>query len=183
MTWFKVDDTLPTHRKVLAIPRGRRRREALGSWTLAGAWCSGNRTEGRIPKPALADLDIPHSVADDLVTAGLWHDRGDHYLMHDFLDYNPSAEQVTKARADAAERQRRAREKAAEGRANGTPSRRDSRVTHVPVTCSVTDPRHGPPDPTRRGGAGAFGTLPSPLKEHGKVDLESEVELPGRATA
>lgn len=145
ITWFKVDDGLPTHHKVLSIPRGRRRREAVGSWTLAGAWCSGNKTEGRIPKPALVDLDIPQKVADDLVAAGLWRDEGLHYQMHDFLDYNPTAEQVTKARTDAAERQRRARERARERRNKGDVSR----VSHAPVTRDVTDPRHGPPDPTR----------------------------------
>lgn len=138
MSWFRVDDSLPTHRKVLSIPRGRRRRECVGSWTICGAWCSANNTEGLIPKPALIDLDIPQKVADDLVAAGLWRDEVSHYRMHDYLDYNPTAEQVAKARTDAAERQRRARERA-----------RESRVTHASVTCAVTDPRHGPPDPTR----------------------------------
>lgn len=117
--WFKVDDHLPTHRKVLAIPRGARRLAAVGGWTFGGAWCSANLTEGRIPTAVLEDLAIPTKQADDLVDSGLWVPDGKGYRMHDFAAYNPSKEQVERDRAAAAERQRRARERARQAREHG----------------------------------------------------------------
>jgi hypothetical protein len=114
---------------------------AIGAWTLCGAWVAGNGNDGHVPAHVLEDFGIPAKAATDLVTSGLWEPVEDGYLIHDYLDYNPTGEQIAIGRAAAAERQRRAREKAA--------SRRDSRVTHTDVTGAVTDPRHGPPDPTR----------------------------------
>lgn len=142
MTWFKVDDAFPTHRKVLSVPRGSRRLAAVGAWTLCGAWVAANGNDGKLPAHVLEDFGIPSKAADDLVMAGLWELSDDGYLVHDYLTYNPSGEQVAADRAAAAERQRRARERA-------KASRRDSRVTHADVTPDVTPPRHGPPDPTR----------------------------------
>lgn len=154
MPWFKVDDALPANHKVLSIPRGPRRLAAVGAWTLAGAWTAANLQEGKIPTAVVGELGISARAVLDLVAAGLWLEVEGGYLMHDFLDYNPSAEQVRKDRADAAERQRRAREKA-------KASRRDSRVTH---TVS-----HGPPDPTR----------PDPSFVLGfRRDEEVEVDVP-----
>ncbi len=116
MTWLKVDDGFPTHRKVLAIPRGPRRLAAVGAWTLAGAWVAGNGQDGRVPDAVLDELAISPKVVADLVTSGLWMRNGSGHVMHDYLDYNPSAEKVAKERAEAAERQRRAREAAARKR-------------------------------------------------------------------
>lgn len=116
MPWFKVDDHLPTHRKVLAIPRGTRRLAAVGAWTFGGAWCSANLTEGAIPRAVLDDLGIPTRQATELATVGLWIPTDDGYLMHDFAAYNPTKIQVERDRAAAAERQRRARERARERR-------------------------------------------------------------------
>lgn len=136
MTWFRVDDKFPTHRKVLSLPRGPRRLAAVGAWTLAGAWVSGSSHDGVVPSYVLDDLGIPPKVAVDLVTAGLWEATDDGYLVHDYPDYNPSKEQVDRDRAAAAERQRRGREKQR--------SRRDSSVTngvtHTEVTEAVTHP-------------------------------------------
>lgn len=117
MPWFKVDDGFPTHRKVLAIPRGQRRLAAVGAWTLAGAWSSANGTEGCIPDHVVDELGIPTKTVQDLVTVGLWRTGDDGQQMHDFLDYNPSAEQVAADREAARRRQARAREAARAKRA------------------------------------------------------------------
>lgn len=117
MAWFKVDDGFPTHRKVLAIPRGPRRLSAVGAWTLAGAWSSANGTEGRIPAHVVDELGIPPKVVADLLASGLWRSEDDGQQMHDFLDYNPSAAQVAADREAARVRQQRAREAARARRA------------------------------------------------------------------
>lgn len=37
-------------------------------------------------------------AAQELLRVGLFHEDGDNYLIHDFLDYNPTAEQVRSVR-------------------------------------------------------------------------------------
>jgi hypothetical protein len=105
VAWFKVDDALPAHHKVLSIPRGARRLAAIGAWTLAGAWTSANLKEGLIPKPVVEELGIPGRAVADLVAAGLWIEVPGAYQMHDYLDYNPTAEQVLYSRVGNARRQ------------------------------------------------------------------------------
>lgn len=186
MPWFKVDDGLPMHRKVLALPRGARRLGAIGAWTMAGAWSSANGTEGRIPTAVLADLGIPTKVATDLLTCGLWKREPNGYRMHDFLDYNPTAEKVAQDRVAAAERQRKTRERAKAARdaasAAATGHGGSHAVSHS-VTGGVTHGvSHGPPDPTRPEGEGRGGSLRSlpttPRTALGEVDLRREVDVP-----
>jgi hypothetical protein len=115
ITWFKVDDGFHHHRKVLSIPRGQRRLAAVGAWTLVGSWCAANGTDGQFGSEVLEELGIPSKCASDLLAAGLW-EQTDRHTMHDYLDYNPSAEKVAKDRREAAERQRRARDAARRNR-------------------------------------------------------------------
>ncbi|QCX77646.1 hypothetical protein C9F11_20055 [Streptomyces sp. YIM 121038] len=121
MTWFKVDDTAHAHPKLLKAGNA-----ALGLWVRAGAYAAQHLTEGVIPG-VVAQLYGTAPQARKLVASGLWH-PADHdctrckqpasgdYVMHDFLIYNPSRARVEDDRAAAAERQKRAREKAAEQR-------------------------------------------------------------------
>lgn len=114
MSWFRVDDRLPTHRKTLSLRRGATRLQAIGAWVLAGAWSAGTETEGHIAQHVLEDLGIPTRTAHELVGAGFWKLCDTHpgcYAMHDYLEYNPSAEKEREKKAAAAERQRRARER------------------------------------------------------------------------
>ncbi len=170
MPWFKVDDGLPSHRKVLALPRGQRRLAAMGAWTLCGAWASKNLTEGRVPAAVVEEYAIPGRVVADLLDVGLWRRVDNGYVMHDFLDYNPTAERVREEREAAAERQRRAREKARARRAEEEASRDRHTVTHALVTRGVTDPVTVPP------------TRPDPTRPvvSSSVEEESEVELRAR---
>lgn len=139
MTWFRIDDTWMMHPKAQAA--GPLAREL---WMAGGCYCSQQLTDGRIDKtmvPVLAaQAGVKASNALVLVDVGLWEDRGDHYAMHDFLDFNPSREKVLAERAAAAERQRKARDKAKESREKShRESRRDIR----------SESRSPRPDPTR----------------------------------
>lgn len=122
MTWFKVSDSFHSHPKVMATNPA-----ALGLWVVAGAWSSANLTEGFVPDYALTRL-IPNStkLAKELVAAGLWTRARGGYLFHDFLDYNPTAEEEktkSKARAEAGRRgglaSARTRRNRRNGEANG----------------------------------------------------------------
>jgi len=125
MSWVRFDDGFPDHPKIAALDE----LEPLCAWLTvkATAWCNRNLTDGRIPKPQVRRLvtfldrvkiDGKAVTADELAArlcrgvgdqSGLWEDRGDHYQIHDFLEYQPS-------RAEALDRREK---KAAAGRIGG----------------------------------------------------------------
>ncbi|MFL0393921.1 MULTISPECIES: mucin-2 [Streptomyces] len=122
MPWFKVDDTAHAHPKLLKAGNA-----ALGLWVRCGAYAAQHLTEGTVPG-VVAQLYGTAPQARKLVAAGLWHPHGHDctrcpqppagdYQIHDFLTYNPTREKTEAKRAAAAERQQRARERAAEQRA------------------------------------------------------------------
>lgn len=189
MTWFKVDDGLVGHPKVLSIPR-RDRLAAMGLWTLAGSWSAANLTEGYIPKYMLSELGGTARLAAALVDNCLWHTSekpceacaeparglreararlGQGWVFHDWTNRNPTREQVERDREAAAERQKRARQKAKERReqeAVTETSHRDGAVSHAvshgTVTGVVTVPPTRP-DPTRNKYSPPV--VPSPTRE------------------
>lgn len=94
MPWFRVDDGLPQHPKVLGLRRGSRRLAAMGAWTLAGAWCAAHPSQnGVVPDGVLDDLGVSSAIAADLVDVGMWVRVEGGYIFHDFHDYNPTAEE------------------------------------------------------------------------------------------
>jgi hypothetical protein len=116
VSWFKVDDAFHSHPKVLAAGNA-----AIGLWVRCGAYAAQYGTNGRVSGAIVARFGRKRDVVA-LQNAGLFRaidDGSGDYQMHDFLQYNPTAEQVKRDREAAADRQARSRA-----------SRRDSRVTH-----------------------------------------------------
>lgn len=105
MTWFRVDDQLPDHRKVRKL--GVDRLPAMGLWTLCGAWASG-KTDGFVPDEVVTRYDPDHTFAKRLAEVELWtigDDEGEPgYWFHDWLDYRSSREQEDKKRTDTRRR-------------------------------------------------------------------------------
>lgn len=103
MTWFKVDDSLFAHPKVI-----RAGYAAMGLWVLAGAWAAQRLADGFVPDDMVDWLvpDVGHTLADQLVAAGLWEPAKTSgvtgYQFHDWATYQPAAAEVR------AERQQRA---------------------------------------------------------------------------
>lgn len=94
MTWFKVDDKSAFHEKVL-----RAGDAAWGLLCRAGAWSSGQGTDGRIPAHVAKLLCSAKARWSSLVEAGLVHATDDGgFEIHDFLQWNPSADQVAAKR-------------------------------------------------------------------------------------
>jgi hypothetical protein len=111
MSWLKLDDCFFRHPKVIAAGRDAR------DLYLAGlCYCGAGLTDGVIPAGALrilgadADIDDPKAAVTTLVRVGLWEmiESGE-YRVHDYLEYNPSAEKVKAERKAAQERMRRNR--------------------------------------------------------------------------
>lgn len=78
--WFKVDDALPTNRKVRKLVR--RCAPALGLWLVAGTSCSAEHAEGILSADMLADAGqdaglsaaLTRKATAALLEVGMWHD-------------------------------------------------------------------------------------------------------------
>lgn len=123
MVWFKVDDSLPFHAKVVQAGNA-----AMGLWVRAGAWSAQQLTDGFVPDHIIDALGT-RGQAKKLSDARLWV-RGDKdgssgYFFHQWNEdgRQPTRAAVEKERAEARERMRKAREdkkaaRSAEVRAN-----------------------------------------------------------------
>lgn len=115
MPWVKLDDRFPSHRKVALLSD-----RAFRLHVSAICWCAENLTDGRIVDrelPLVAHIRGIKATAKQLEEAGVWDRTDDGWVIHDYLDYNPSREQVLLDRKKNAERQERWRQ-----RKNGKPT-------------------------------------------------------------
>ena len=114
MSWVRLDDGYPEHPKVDRVG-------PLAAWLNVCAWayCARNLTDGFVPAERvarLASVPNPMKLAAALVQVKLWERVDGGYMVHDFLDYNPSREQVLTERTNNA---RRAHEWRSQQRTNG----------------------------------------------------------------
>jgi hypothetical protein len=139
MPFVQLDDQIANHPKILKAGP-----EAAWLWACAIAYCQNHLTDGYVTAVVLYSVPgFRHGrqrhLADKLVEAikpggqhGLLERRGDDFVVHDYLDHNPSKAVVLERRRKAAERKARERDKKdsshSDGRVtrNGTPS-----VTHA----------------------------------------------------
>ena len=118
MSWVRLDDQFPNHAKIMSVGS-----DAFRLHVTAMCWSATQLTDGAIPVVATRQLgwfcaDLKQATAE-LVVAGLWEMApGGGWLIHDYLDYNPSKEQVLKERTDAKERMRNKRGSSSEVRPN-----------------------------------------------------------------
>lgn len=116
MSWFKLDDKGAFHVKVL-----RAGNEAYGAWCRAGQWCSDHRTNGIIPFE-VATLIASQEVWERLLNcgdegkSGLVEKASGGWQIHDYLDWNPSAEQVAKDRKEVSKKRSLAGKKGAKSK-------------------------------------------------------------------
>ncbi len=92
MAWIRLDDQFPDHPKVVEAG-------PLASWLYVCGigYCNRLLTDGFIPSGQvrkLADLDGAGELAARLVAVGLWDEAEGGYRIHDYLEYQPSAEEV-----------------------------------------------------------------------------------------
>jgi hypothetical protein len=104
MPWFRLEDSFYNHPKVK-----RAGNAATGLWVRCGTYSSQYLTDGHIPVEVARDFGRPREIST-LLEVGMWVENGDGgLLIPDYLDYNPSREQVLADRAVARERQARRR--------------------------------------------------------------------------
>ncbi|MFG2001738.1 hypothetical protein ACGFNU_21560 [Spirillospora sp. NPDC048911] len=103
-TYIKLNDALPEHRKIVAAGGDAGWLHVCGL-----AYASRNLSDGRIPigmVPRLSDRKQPDKLAKKLCEVRLWHAVGhdcdrcpqpadDEYVIHDYLNHQRSAEDVS----------------------------------------------------------------------------------------
>lgn len=117
MSWVRLDDQFANHAKIMSVGS-----DAFRLHVTAMCWSASQLTNGAVPVAAVRQLgwfceDLKQSTSE-LVTAGLWEVAGTGWLIHDYLEYNPSKEQVLKERAEAKERMQNKRKSSVEVRPN-----------------------------------------------------------------
>lgn len=135
MSWVRLDDRFFSHRKVLSVSLPAR-------WLYVAGLCvaAQHNTDGMLDSAALQLLAVAAvgsnavTLYEELVKVGLW-DRAkpglDGYVIHDYLEYQLSANELREQRAATAKRQKTLRERrrngvtnaVSNGVENGTPSR------------------------------------------------------------
>lgn len=145
MPWVRFDDTFSTHRKVDGLSDA-----AFRLHVSAIFWCARNLTDGVVPE---ADLDLvtarvrtPARFATELVRRELWHGPGhacsecpvpiSGWVIHGYLEFQPSKEKVLADRRSNADRQKAWRNRHTGSQDNG----RSNGVSNAPTNAAPTRP-------------------------------------------
>jgi hypothetical protein len=95
--WLKLDTAFHRHPKVKPLPD-----RAFRLHVAALLHCKEFLTDGRITRAEVQDLlrlrDFPTAAVSALCKAGLWHEDGAGWVIHDFLAHNNSRDQVMQIR-------------------------------------------------------------------------------------
>lgn len=146
MAWFKVDDALAFHVKVITAGN-----TAMGLWVRAGSWCAQQLTNGHVPANIVRTFGGSSDDVRSLCDVGLWHEVEDGYQFHDWDEYQPTREKVLLDRAEARKRMADLRKRSGEHPANVRPNNSRSSVTPSrPVPSPNTSSREGKKNTTRR---------------------------------
>jgi hypothetical protein len=113
VTWVKVDDAMPDHDAWIGAPD-----VALGAWLRAACYSARRRLDGNLPKQYMRL--ISRQAREELLERGRLHPPGnacgdcfmqamkhgarildDHYYIHAYLEFNPSAAKIEAERAAA----------------------------------------------------------------------------------
>lgn len=111
MTWARLDDGFGEHPKVVGLSDAAYRLHVN-----AICYSARNLTDGVVPVGALRSLGKTGKSVTELTTCGLWEPGDGGYLIHDYLDYNPSREQVERERKVVSEARSAAGRKGAQVR-------------------------------------------------------------------
>lgn len=97
MPWVRFDDQFPIHRKVEVLSD-----RAFRLHVRAIFWCARNLTDGFVHRRELSvvagRMRGPGKCVAELVASGLWIEQQDGWIIHDYLDYQPSRERVLATR-------------------------------------------------------------------------------------
>jgi hypothetical protein len=166
MPWFKVDDNLTFHAKVVAAGN-----PAMGLWVRAGSWCALQLTDGFVPDHMLPALGTK-AQAERLVSVRLWSRAEGGYRFHEWAARQPRRVDVEAERAAARDRMREARAKRKGVKQEESPQVSDVRSPELPENFEGTSGEV--PD--------AF-ALPGPVPVPLPVPTQDKEPSPGKPVA
>lgn len=147
MSWVKVDDKAWSHPKLVGLHPN-----ALRLWLFGLCWCNQHETDGHIPLGVLGLLGGKARDAEALVKAGLWYADDMGWEVHQYLNYQPSKEQLDAKRNATAARVTAHRERNRNGVGNGVTSGvSNAPVTPLPIPSRPDPVTDKPPSPLAGG--------------------------------
>jgi len=157
-----LDDRFYGNPKILGTPL-----PALGLYAVGLSYCNAQLTDGFIPRAVVVGWTGWASAAKTLVARKLWESVDEGFLVHDFLDWNPSRQQVLKERAAAAERKRSSRrtDTGVRPESRGSPEQPDERRSTVSTPLHTGRPPAVPDPPNPLSATGADGAPPRAVAE------------------
>ena len=148
MSWVRLDDGAPGHRKIVGLSDA-----AFRLWVVGLTYCNQQANDGRFSAASarimtgyLASPELGRGAMAELCAAGLWAETADGFEVHDYLEYQPSQEERASANRAAAERMRKMR---AAKHGVREPLQRNTAGTspELPPKFSLPDPVPSRPDP------------------------------------
>lgn len=139
MSWIRIDDGMTDHPKIEALSD-----PAFRVWHRAVAYCSKNSTDGHIPTAAMRKLGARPKLIGELTTVlppyehPLIEVTPTGFLMHDYLEYQPSRADVLAKRKAATERKRSQRDKQKDERGDSDHTRSRSPEKNQDLSGSLT---------------------------------------------
>lgn len=108
MVWARLDDQFHAHPKLAELDPDLML-AAVGLHTLVLSWCASQLTDGHVPAAQVRRLagQPVENLTAELVRVGLWEKATKAFIVHDYLDYNPSRAQVVAERERKSEGGRR----------------------------------------------------------------------------
>lgn len=168
MPWLRVDDAMWRNRKVMPVSP-----LAKCLWVWAMGYSADQLTDGRLTLVDMRQVATATGLDDwegpvkELFASGLMESDAEcPYIIHDYLDYNPSREQVLKERAENARRQADWKS-GKRHEATPTDATADSITNSVSNKCPVPVPVPVP-----------FITTPDGVDEPGAMAVEPEATKP-----
>lgn len=93
MTWTKLDDDFWSHPKVLRVGN-----EAAGAYVRMLSYCGKHLTDGHVEEEVARFITKPR-ILEALAEANFISQNGNGWLIPDYLEFNPSREQIREKRA------------------------------------------------------------------------------------
>lgn len=114
MPWVKIDDRAPQHPKLISVSLAAR-----WYWLTSLCYAAQYLTNGLLTEQAAYSLGSTSLITRkqtkdciaELLRVRLWEETDGGYVIHDYLDYNPSADATRQRRTADKERQRAWRER------------------------------------------------------------------------
>lgn len=150
---MKIDDNLPDHPKLWKMEK--RRESALFLFIFALCYSSRNLTDGEVPCGVLESAARGgKQTCAAMIEAGLLEQKGSSYVVHDYLEWNRSKEEILAEREAA--RQRASRKKFA----------RSSPEVRKPDTDTDTDREKPTPQTPQKPTVGKEDDLPKSTRQY-----------------